>query len=751
MLSDFALGISTQASATTLRSTEEVNTVATSYSTHEPSWTGGSGADVEVTGIYDGSVGDTTLTFEVTQVGILFIPNQIEVRDGNGALVDTLSFLDGQATGQHALSNGLSVHFTSSSFSNGDTFSIDVSNSTGSTVRTGAAFDGTLDAAPEFDPGLGVGAGSFQVNGTTITVAANDSIDAVLAKITASAADVNATFDAATESIVLERKSSGSANGITLSNDTSGFLDATKLTGATAVAGTDDERALPLDQVAAFAGVSTGNFLVNGVSISVDVAVDTIQDVLDRIGASVADAEAEFTSGDQRIVVRAKGSKTLSLDDGTSGFFSALGIDTGNFEATPGRSGVSIRDKGRFERALEDFVGQLGDLVRLQIGGTGAGTLSTTKKTLSAAMGRAFSKILGVSGDGDLRSKLGIDLVEPGGRARGSSLDVRPGSACGAIPAPCSSSLFATEEDDGVAGLVAEIDREVAEGLHERGGARRRHRREARPRGPDPRAPPVRRTGPSPRVNRPRAGRARARRRRFPRPRPRPPPRPRVDARARRASRRLRVRSAPPRPTRAPATLLCGRARRGSPPGTPSRARGGDRAGSSRPRPRRSARARSRRGPAHLRRRARATLLHRAARGARRVARATTRRSRERRRALRASTTSARTSSSPRLHSRRGSAAAHRRTSASPRPPSAPGRQFRPAVVATLDPLDVVHRRHPRGDPTPRARRERRDGANRPSRSQLRHEVREAFLRALPVARAQAARRRPQSDSRRDP
>ena len=78
-------------------------------------------------------------------------------------------------------------------------------------------------------------AGSFDVNGVSITVAANDTINSVLAKIDASAAGVTATFDATREEVVLTQKTEGAANDIVLANDTSGFLAATKLDTASSI------------------------------------------------------------------------------------------------------------------------------------------------------------------------------------------------------------------------------------------------------------------------------------------------------------------------------------------------------------------------------------------------------------------------------------------------------------------------------------------------------------------------------------
>ena len=65
---------------------------------------------------------------------------------------------------------------------------------------------------------------AFTVNGVAITVDANDSINSVMAKITASAAGVTATYDDATDMVKLTAKQGGTSP-VVVGNDTSGFLE----------------------------------------------------------------------------------------------------------------------------------------------------------------------------------------------------------------------------------------------------------------------------------------------------------------------------------------------------------------------------------------------------------------------------------------------------------------------------------------------------------------------------------------------
>ena len=105
--------------------------------------------------------------------------------------------------------------------------------------KTSASFDIFTRVPPAngpfFEDTRGVVAGSFQVNGVTVNVLANDTLRSVLAKITTSSAGVTARFDAATERVTLTAKSPGQTP-ITVGADTSGFLSAVKLDGTAAVA-----------------------------------------------------------------------------------------------------------------------------------------------------------------------------------------------------------------------------------------------------------------------------------------------------------------------------------------------------------------------------------------------------------------------------------------------------------------------------------------------------------------------------------
>jgi hypothetical protein len=159
----------------------------------------------------------------------------------------------------------------------------------------------------------------------------------VLDRINQSAAGVTATFDAATETVLLTQDTPGSTEDIVLANDTSGFVAAVKLDSAVAVPGEDgtttEDPATPLAQVDAFSTVQNGSISVNGVSIDIDVDTDSLNDILDRISASAADVTASYDSGTKKVTLTANDAESqLIVDSGTTNFFPAVEITDGTYE-----------------------------------------------------------------------------------------------------------------------------------------------------------------------------------------------------------------------------------------------------------------------------------------------------------------------------------------------------------------------------------------------------------------------------------
>lgn len=347
---DLGLG-STPATATIRQSSEEVNTTPTSFTPFGPSFGGSSTSSTTLGGVYDGDDGTNTLTFQVTNGGIVGVSPvlNLEVRDSQAQLVETISLTLYQADDPFTLQNGLVLSLGAGSLTQHDTFMVDVSNTIGSAVNSDKPFNGTRNDNPNLEDGRAVSAGSFQVNGKTISVLANDTINTVLNRINQSAAGVTATFDGGNETVVLTHNTVGASPTIVLGNDTSGFLAATKLSGSSSVQGQDEipDADKPLGTLSQFSSVQSGSLLLNGVAISIDVLSDSLNDLLARITASAAGVTATLNAAGLRIILASQDvNQSLEVNSNGTGFFAAAGITEDTYGPTVGTTARIRSRKG---------------------------------------------------------------------------------------------------------------------------------------------------------------------------------------------------------------------------------------------------------------------------------------------------------------------------------------------------------------------------------------------------------------------
>lgn len=359
--------------ATTLQSTEEINATPTSFAPFAPEYSGlySSTAPPALDGVYDGSNGSGTLTFEARRSGVHGQDNlRFWVRDPGGSVIDNFQVRAADPIDQqYSLGNGLIFTLGEGSVEKKDTFTVEVFADVGSVANVEKAFDGQGNDKPNIQYGLSVTSGSFDINGVTIAVNASDSINDVLDHITASSADVSAVFDPATEQIVLTRTMPGSNFDITLENDSSGFLQASKLDSALAARGTDGNADTPISDLSGFSAVSSGILKINDVEIAVDVNTDTLNDILARITSSDA-----FVSGNiinDRVFLQAKHRRDMMiLDDGGTGLLDALHIGAGRYKPVS-RDGVSLDKANEIVVATVDAKNAVNGL----FGGAGSGSI----------------------------------------------------------------------------------------------------------------------------------------------------------------------------------------------------------------------------------------------------------------------------------------------------------------------------------------------------------------------------------------
>lgn len=135
-----------------------------------------------------------------------------------------------------------------------------------------------------------------------------------MSKINASSAGITARFDADSEVVELTHNSLGSANEIILSNDTTGFLEASKLASATQVKGLDHEPDRPLSTVTAFEEVLSGTVVVNGSNMTPDVDNNSLNRVLTLLDNVPSELSASLVNASQRVSLSVRSEPyTLSL------------------------------------------------------------------------------------------------------------------------------------------------------------------------------------------------------------------------------------------------------------------------------------------------------------------------------------------------------------------------------------------------------------------------------------------------------
>lgn len=366
--SSTGLGLDLTHTAASLRSIEEINASPMSFSPFGPEWGGGSSAAITIGGEYAGDHGTGTLHFEVTRAGTHGVDNVvIRVEDPQGNRIRNINIRSNHAEDrQYDLRNGLYLTLGPGDLVNNDTATIQVYDGVGAAVDPNKPLGGIRNDNPNLQFGIApVVDGAFLLNGELISVAMSDSINDVVARINASNAGVAAVFNAGTEHLDFLQNTLGSAATIDLQGDTSNFLAAAKLSGATVTPGIDPENEKALDGVAAFASVQSGSIVINGQQIAIDTAADSLDAIIDRINASPADVNASFDPGTQQVLIESRdAASTLVIDSNGTGFFPALNMVEGRVDPEAVSRGVSRRRSYDIADAAAAAFAELGFLFR---------------------------------------------------------------------------------------------------------------------------------------------------------------------------------------------------------------------------------------------------------------------------------------------------------------------------------------------------------------------------------------------------
>jgi hypothetical protein len=123
--------------------------------------------------------------------------------------------------------------------------------------------------------------------------------------------------------VVLQTRASSTAD-ISVSNDSSGFLDAVQLRGAVTDRGHVRADLEPLANLKQFAAVQPGGFSVNGQFVSINPASDTLAGTLARIRSALP-LQVYYDAGQGAVFLR-EPEQNVSFGEDTSGFLNAVGI-----------------------------------------------------------------------------------------------------------------------------------------------------------------------------------------------------------------------------------------------------------------------------------------------------------------------------------------------------------------------------------------------------------------------------------------
>lgn len=384
---------------TTLDGSEEVNTKATSFTPRGPGWDGPrSTSEVTIGGTYSGLLEDT-LEFRAQSDRTVGGNASVRFRiyDSAGDKLQNLDFPeDTPADTPLATDFGLTVSLGAGDVERNESFFVIVSATTGTSVKAANPMNGTRDQHAELDDGESVVDGSFTVNGELIAVSGSDSLDDVVARINASDAGVTARYDAAADTVRFQHDTAG-ATEIELAGDTSGFLAAMKLDDGDEVLGLAPDQKRTIDQVGALGGIGAGTFTITDTEISIDPTVDTLEDIIARINASDAGVTASFDTGASKVkIVANTAGEDVTLDDGTSGFFTALDMKLGTEKGSVGGGG-SRRQAAKAAVARSAVITE--SFTELFAAFEGEGAASRDVRMARTAVVRAIAKAMGVDSD----------------------------------------------------------------------------------------------------------------------------------------------------------------------------------------------------------------------------------------------------------------------------------------------------------------------------------------------------------------
>jgi hypothetical protein len=410
-----SINLDLTSSAATLASSQQINASPRSFTPFGPAWNGASSALLTIGGEYDGSHGSGALTFEVRRPGVHGADNlRIRAYDPNGVSINNYNVRASDAPDrQYDIGNGLFFTVGDGLLIDNDTAAIQISDTVGSVFDPARPFNGVRNSNPNFqyyetNPLDPVVDGSFLLNGEVITVNASDNMNDVIARINQSAAGVTATYNIGSEQVEFTQKTKGSAATIAIQGDTSNLIAASKLSGATVVAGIDPDSEKALRDVAALSSVQSGSVYINNTAIAIDAATDSLTTVIQKINSADAGVTASFDQATRKVLIASNESPTFEIDSNGTNFFSALNIADGRVDGQV--TGISKRRAYAIADKIEDVFESLNKLFSDKSFTDGSDHTGVFRNVLASAVNDTFGRstdrsdaLYGISFD---RSKL---------------------------------------------------------------------------------------------------------------------------------------------------------------------------------------------------------------------------------------------------------------------------------------------------------------------------------------------------------
>jgi len=276
---------------------------------------------------------------------------------------------------------------------------VDVTQLATKTQRSGVADAGAALSATSNVSGLTIAtlpiatlirAGEFSVNGSRVTVAATDSLQDVLDRIsTTTGGAVTASYDPTLDKV---RLSSGGEIVLGSANDTSNFLGALglnnngtpeilspKALGVVSVSKAITNANLR-NTVTAVDGSGNGSFSINGVSLSYNVNTDSVSTVLSRINASAAGVTASYDRLADRFTLTNKttGDTGLAVSEAAGGLLDALGLGASSTLSRGKNAQFSVDGSGTLTSASNTLDASVHGISGLSITATSESTQTIT-------------------------------------------------------------------------------------------------------------------------------------------------------------------------------------------------------------------------------------------------------------------------------------------------------------------------------------------------------------------------------------